>query len=253
MRSFAWVLIAVVGWPWLATAQEPPAESVITTVATPPAVAPPAFSNPAPLAPPAVAFSTPSSPRLTVSAEMGARWHRGRVLYGLGSYTGLLGSGLTLSSVLVVAITGYPCNPDDPLHSINPNPNDSCSRNSPKYDPPSPTDPVPLLSYIGSSVSALGFVFSAAGLGSQHLLLSELQADTGRGIFAGGTTLGLLGFVSVGFSYFFGLTNYLSPHDQGVAIFASSLTGTVLCFVGGILYTADASRMKKVWQRLSSF
>ena len=182
---------------------------------------------------------------------MAERWHRGRVLYGIGSFTGLLGGALTLSSVLIVIITGYPCDPNDPLHAINPK--DSCNRSGASYDPPKPTDPVPLLAYIGASTSATGFVFSAAGLGYQHHLLGEMQADRGRGIFVGGTTLGLLGFVSLGVSYFFGFTNYLDPHGQGIAILASSITGTALCTLGGLLYTIDESRMKKIFERFSTF
>src|SRR6185295_545867 len=99
--------------------------------------------------------------------------------------------------------------------------------------------------------SALGFILSSAALGYQHSLLSDLQADPGRGTFAGGTALGVLGFAAVGTSYFFGFTSYLKPHDQGVAILASTITGTVLCAVGSLLYTIDSASMKRVWQRLS--
>ena len=49
------------------------------------------------------------------------------------------------------------------------------------------------------------------------------------------------------------ISNYLAPHDQGVAILASSITGTVLCTLGGILYAADAAKMKRIWLRLSTF
>jgi hypothetical protein len=196
-----------------------------------------------------LASATP--PRRTVSPDMVDRWHRGRVLYGIGSVAGLLGSGLTISSVLIVAITGYPCDPNDPIHQLNPN--DSCNRNSASYRAPKPTDPAPLLAYIGSSTSALGFIFSASGLGYQHSLLRELDIDPGRGLFAAGTTLGLVGFLGVGAGYFFGLTNFLDAHDQGIAILASSISGTVLCAVGSLLYTIDESRLKRAWQRFSTF
>ena len=182
---------------------------------------------------------------------MAARWHHARIVSAVGTVLGLLGSGLTLSSVLVVAITGYPCNPNDPMHATNPN--DSCNPNSAIYNPPAPTDPAPLLAYIGSSASAVGFVFSAAGLGYQHHLLGEMQADIGRGYFGGGTAFGLLGFVSVGASYFFGFTNYLNAHDQGTAILTSSITGAALCALGGLLYAVDSSHMKSAWQRLTTF
>src|SRR6478752_5555941 len=139
---------------------------------------------------------------------MSHRWHRARVLYAVGSVTGLVGSALTLSSVLVVAFTGYPCtepNPD-PLQALSGN---ACPINNGMVAQPKPTDAAPLMAYLGSSVSAVGFVLSASALGYQHYLLDELHVDPGRGTFAAGTAIGLMGFVSVGASYFFGFTNYL--------------------------------------------
>ncbi|HWE30054.1 MAG TPA: hypothetical protein VHB97_18720, partial [Polyangia bacterium] len=67
------------------------------------------------------------------------------------------------------------------------------------------------------------------------------------------TTFGLVGFAGVGASYFFGLTNYLNPHDQGVAILATSLSGTALCAIAGILYAVDSSRVKRAWRGLTTF
>src|SRR4051794_19289789 len=100
---------------------------------------------------------------------MSHRWHRARVLYGVGSVTGLVGTALTLSSVLVVAFTGYPCSePDpDPLHVLSGN---ACPVTNGVVAQPKPTDAAPLLAYLGSSVSALGFVLSASALGYQHHL-----------------------------------------------------------------------------------
>jgi len=189
--------------------------------------------------------------RIVVSPQMQARWHNARVLYGLGSVTGLIGNGLTLSSVLIVAITGYPCNPNDPIHMINPN--DHCNSMGTMYQPPKPTDAVPLLGYMGASISALGFVFSAAGLGQQHHLLRELSADIPRGPFYGGTVLGMMGWTTVGLGYFFGFTSYLSPHDQGLAILACTVTSAAFSALGNLLYAIDASRTKKAWLRLGTF
>jgi len=259
MRTLAAVIILTLAGS-KATAQEPPptepppaAPAPTTTPAPPPPTTTPPTTTTAPTltAPPTTPPPPTTSTGWSVSPLMAARWHRGRVLYGVGSVIGLVGSALTLSSVLAVAITGYPCNPDDPIHQINPN--DTCNKMGAMYTPPKPTDTAPLLAYMGSSASALGFVLAASGLGYQHHLLYEVGADPGRGVFAGGTTLGLLGFASVGLSYFFGFTNYLAPHDQGIAILASSMTGTVLCLVGGILYTSDASRLKRAWERISTF
>jgi hypothetical protein len=209
--------------------------------------------------------SSPSTPSSTLGQPTGAlaplrptlptgfadRWHSGRVLYGIGSFTGLLGGALTISSIVVVGVTGYPCDPDDIIHKIDPK--DACNPNGMAYRPPSPTDAAPLLAYLGSTTSALGFVLSAAGLGYQHHLLWEVQADIDRGVFHGGTVLGVSGFAAVGLSYFFGLTDYLSPHDQGLAILATSITGTGLCLLGSLLYTIDAGRMKRAWERISTF
>jgi hypothetical protein len=200
------------------------------------------------LTPPAML--TPAA-KVVVSPQMQARWARARFLYGMGGVTGLVGSALTISSVLIVVITGYPCDPNDQIHKINPN--DTCNARGMMYQPPKPTDAVPLLAYLGSSVSALGFVFSAAGLGQQHHLLRELNADIGRGPFYGGTTLGLMGFTAVGLGYFFGFTHYLNPHDQGVAILACTITSAAFSALGSLLYAIDASRTKKAWRGLGTF
>jgi hypothetical protein len=162
-----------------------------------------------------------------------------------------VGTALGLSSVIVVAATGYPCNPDDPLVQLNPT--DKCNPKSPVYRPPRPTDAAPLLAYLGSTTAAVGFVFSAAALGYEHALLHSVMEDPGRRVFAAGTVFGLLGFVATGTSYFFGLTDSLKPHDQGVAIFASSISGTVLCAIGSLLYTIDSAAMNRVWHRISTF
>jgi len=195
--------------------------------------------------------ATATQPAHFVSEATKGRWSRARIIYGMGGVVGLVGTGLTISSMLVVAITGYPCNPNDPIHQINPN--DTCNAKGAMYDPPSPTDAAPLLAYLGSSVSATGFIFSAAGLGYQHSILRDLGGDVDRGVFHGGTALGVLGFAAVGISYFFGFTDYLSPHDQGIAILASTVTGAGLCALGSLLYTIDGSRTKKAWLKLSTF
>jgi hypothetical protein len=216
-------------------------QSTISTVT-------PSYQSPA-LTPPSML--APAANRIVVSPQMQARWRNARVLYGLGGITGLVGSGLTISSVLIVAITGYPCNPNDPIHMINPN--DHCNQMGTMYTPPKPTDAVPMLAYLGSSVSALGFVFSAAGLGQQHHLLRELGADTHRGLFYGGTVLGMMGWTTVGLGYFFGFTSYLDPHDQGIAILACTVTSAAFSALGGLLYAVDASRTKKAWLKLGTF
>lgn len=204
-----------------------------------------------PSAPPPPPPPTVSSSSHAPSPQMIERWHTARVLYGVGTVTGIVGGALTLSSVLIVAITGYPCDPNDPVHALNPN--DACNKMGTNYKPPKPTDPVPLLGYIGASTSALGFIFSASGLGYQHRLLDEMSLDPGRGVFAAGTTFGLVGFAGIGAGYFFGLTSYLNPHDQGIAIIASTVSGAVLCAIGSLLYTIDEGRVMSAWRHVSNF
>jgi hypothetical protein len=199
----------------------------------------------APSTSPTAAGTVQVSARAPLPPDWNDRWHRSRVLYGVGGVTGLLGTTLSLASVAAVVITGYPCSP------LDTDPMSKC-KNAIDH-PSSPTDAAPMLAFLGSSVSALGFVLSAAGLGYQHSLLTEVNADPGRGVFIGGTVIGVLGFASVGTSYFFGLTNYLNPHDQGVAILASTLTGAGLCALGGLLYLIDSARMKKAWERVTTF
>src|SRR5262249_2898018 len=70
------------------------------------------------------------------SQEMAERWHRGRVIYGVGSVMSLIGTALSLSSIIYVAVTDYPCNSIDP--------NAHCSDGKPA---PTPTDPAPILAY----------------------------------------------------------------------------------------------------------
>ena len=202
----------------------------------------------------------PSSTTLTLSPQhfqlpygMRDRWHRARVVYGVGAGVGLVGTGLTVASIVVMAVTGYPCNPVTTITD----PNQHCYTNA-IYHPSNPTDAAPMLAYFGSSVSALGFILQAAGLGWQHSLLREMNWDTGRGLFGVGTAFGVVGTAAVGMSYFFGLTNYLDSaknpgHNQGIAILATSITGVVLCTIGGLLYAIDASKAKRAWLRLTTY
>ena len=187
--------------------------------------------------------TTLSAPSISkVSSVDVERWKHARRASTVGTVIGLLGAVLSLSSVALVAVTDYPCDSLDP--------NQSCSNGKPA---PKPTDPAPLLAYIGSSTSALGFIISAAALGYQHSLLADHGADIGRGVFGVGTTLGVLGNAAVGLGYMFGATNFLNPHDKGLAVISSSLTGAGLCLLGSLLYTIDSSRMKSAWNRLGTF
>jgi hypothetical protein len=179
---------------------------------------------------------------------MAARWRHARNLGNAGMFFGLGGMALTLSSAIYVGVTGYPCNPNDPIAAANPN--NPCNQNNMLYRNPQPTDPAPLLGYLGASTSALGFILSASSLGYQHHLLHKLDADPGRGVFAAGTVFGVLGFVAVGVSYFIGLTDYLGPRDQALAILGTSITSTFFSALGSLLYMIDSQRTKRAWNRL---
>jgi hypothetical protein len=112
---------------------------------------------------------------------------------------------------------------------------------------------VPLLGYMGSSLSALGWILSTSGLAYQHSVLASLGSDPGRGIFGTGVTIGFFGFVNVAAAYVIGLTDNLSSRDQALGILATTVMGTALSLLGGIVYTADAARNKRAWQRLGTF
>lgn len=233
-----------------ATPATPATPGTPATPATPPAPTTPTTptvirfgSSPAPAVPP-----PGSPPRAIVSPDLAARWRHARNLSAAGTVFGLAGMALTLSSVIYVGVTGYPCNPNDPIAAANPN--NPCNQNNMLYKNPQPTDTAPMLGYFGASTSALGFILSASGLGYQHHLLAKVDADPGRGIFAAGTTFGLLGFVAVGVSYFIGLTDTLSPRDQALAILGTSITSSFFSLLGSLLYTIDSSRTKRAWSRL---
>ncbi len=218
MRS-ALALVLVTAMCVDVAAQEPP---------PPVETAPPVVVSPPTPPPPAVTVSHRVVPPATE-----ARWHHARLLEGFGTAFGLIGSALSLSSAIYIIATDYPPKSNDFLH------------------PAKPTDTAQLLSYAASSTSALGFSLSAGGLSWQHRILDELGADPGRGLFVTGTIVGVLGLVGVGAGYFFGLTSTLNAHDQSIAVLTSSLGGALLCTVGSVLYGADSSRMKRVWNGLS--
>jgi hypothetical protein len=175
------------------------------------------------------------APPRSLSPETVSRWHGARALQVTGGVIGLLSTGLSLSSTIYVVATGYPPKADDFLH------------------PAKPTDTGPILAYVASATSVLGFGLSAGGLGWQHHILDELGADTGRGVYVGGTVLGILGTVATASGYFLAFTDYLNPHDQSISLLVTTLTGAALCTTASLMYAVDSSRMKRAWRNLSSF
>ena len=173
---------------------------------------------------------------LTVPEPTVRAWHGARVMSGFGDALGIIGTGLSVGALIYIGATHYPPNVGDFT-----------------APPPSPSDPVQVISFVASSASALGFALAAGSLGWRHHILDELDADTGRGLFIGGTVVGLVGLVGVGASYFFAFTDYLSPHDQSVAIITTTLGGAAICTIGTILYARDAAKLNKAWQALTTF
>jgi hypothetical protein len=242
MRTVAFVL-ATLSCTWIAHAQEvaPPAEQtspIVETTAPPPTPVPEPAPPPAVPEPPVRTIITTPAGRLRVvpSAPQLTRWRRARIVAAFGTFTGLAGLGLSLSSAIYVAVKDYPPSANDVLAPTA-----------------KPTDVGPMLAYTGASLSTASFILTASGLGAEHALLRDLGIDTDRARFGAATTLGVFGTVSTGLSYFFGGTGYLNPHDQSVAILTTSITGTALCALASILYLSDSSRIKRNWKTFTQF
>lgn len=171
-------------------------------------------------------LSPPLSPPLHPLALR--RFRTGRALYGVGTALGLVGSGLTVASIIVTAVYGL----------------DSSSGQSTAIIGPS-------LAYAGSGATGVGFVFSATGLGLQHNALDLVGRDPGRGMYAAGTVFGILGLCGIGTSYFFGLTNVVD-HSTEIA-FATSIAASAFLTIGGLLYFSDINRLAAAYHRLTTF
>lgn len=180
----------------------------------PPAAAP----APAPYALP------PPPPPPPMPSDAIRRFKAGRVLYGLGTATGLIGGGLTVASIgLAIA-----------------------------YGTSGPTgDYSRAFAYAGSASSGVSVIFGAVGLGLQHSALRQAGNDTGRGLYAVGTLLGLVGLAGVGASYYIDLAKPVENPEK--VAFGVSVAATALLITGGILYFADERRMYHVYRRLMTF
>lgn len=218
-----------------AAAQEPPSPEAPPTPAAPVEAVPAPPPSPVVVSPPPQTNTAATAVRASPSPEYVGRWRTARALSVTGSVVNVLGTVLSLTSAIYIGVTDWPPSASSVL------------------TPAKPSDVGPALAYAGASASAAGFILNAAGLGYEHHVLDLLGADPGRGMFSVGTTLGIMGFAGVGASYFFGLTNYLNAHDQGIAILATSLSGTALCALAGILYAADSSKVKKAWLSLTTW
>lgn len=221
MRSFfasvpALCLVLGVGAAWGQTAPPPPAEALpppAPVVSPAPVVAPPVLSAPAP------------APVVTPQAwtpATAARFRTGRLVYGIGTGAGVLGTALIFSGVIVGGLT------DKDLGTY--------------------------LVYAGAAAQTTSFILGATGLGIQHNALDEAGMPTGRGLFGAGTALNVLGMVGIGAGYLLGGAQFISdPEQNRAAVVAVSVTGTVLMIAGGVFYFFDARRMNRVVSRLTTF
>jgi hypothetical protein len=204
--------------------------------APPPVVAPPYQPAPPPyqptpppvVAPPLPPTTTPAellgAPATAVPPTFARRFRTGRILYGVGSTVGLIGSGLTLSGIGVSFAYGV-------------------------------SDLTLGLTYAGSSAAGAGVILTAVGLGLQHSALRSANADPGRGLYALGTMFGVLGLAGIATSYYFGGAYSTAAIDSnyGAIAFGASVSAAVLLGVGSVLYFVDAQRMLRISHRLTRF
>ncbi len=241
------ILIAIMalGSAVTAFAQEPPSSPNDPYAAPaqplpPPTTLPPGYAPPpqplvaAPLPAPPLELAPPTV-HATVSRSMIRRWRGARVMNGFAGAIGIVSTGLSLSSSIYIAAAHYPPSLSD-FTTV-----------------PKPSDPAQVLSYVSSTSAAFAFGLSAGGLAIRHHVLRELGADTGRGLFLGGTVVGLVGLASIAVSYIVGFSNVSDPRNQSIAVLSTSLGGSLLCNVATTMYAKDGSNLQKAWKNLTTF
>ena len=97
-----------------------------------------------------------------------------------------------------------------------------------------------ILSYGGSGLWALGFCLEAGGLGMQHGAAERLGLDPGRGLFAGGATLGAFGLASTAVSIYVSSTSLFG--DKNAIATASFIAGGLALVTGARLFLAFDER-----------
>jgi hypothetical protein len=200
----------------------------------PPALVAAPLLPPTDLPPP----SQPNDPmllRMHAVRSAHAQWTGARVMNGFAGVIGLVSTGLSLSGTIYVLAAHYPPSVTDFTKA------------------PSPSDPAQALSYVSSTSAAFAFGLSAGSLGWRHHILRTLDADTGRGLFWGGTITGLVGIASVVSSYIVGFGNVGNAHDQSIAVLVTSLGGSMIANVGTAILAKDATNVQKAWKNLNTF
>lgn len=222
---------ALLGVLWLShgpvAAQEAPPPEAVPALSAPltgPVPPPPAAPPPAPAQPVLDPVPPPPLPPPALPADVIGRFKAGRVLYGLGTATGLIGGGLTVASVGLAIAYGTSGEKGDISRGF---------------------------AYAGSASSGVSVIFGAIGLGMQHSALRSVGHDTGRGLYGVGTFLGVLGLGAIGASYYIDLAKPVENPEK--VAFAVSVAATTLLITGGILYFADERRMYRVYRRLMTF
>jgi hypothetical protein len=212
-----------------APAPAPPAAADPRPAATP--ISPAAIDPAASPAPPAASVA-PVAPTVDVSLDdlqraprLVARFHAGRNVHVAGAVVGLLGNGLSLTSIILTSVYGLDQSEDTLTSRLGPG-----------------------MAYAGAAANGAAFIMSATGIGLQHSALQLIGQDTGRGLYASGTALGVLGLCGIGTSYFFRFSNYVD-NSSSVA-FGASITAAVLLTISGVLYFIDATRVEKAFKRL---
>lgn len=194
---------------------------------------PPAAASASPMeSPPAPSVAPAEAPPVVPAGpplEVVRRYRAGRIVSGTGTVISLIGSGLTLTSWLAAPFVDEK------------------------------RDPWPVaVGYAGAGATGLGVILSATGLGLQHSALAKVGADPGRGLYGVGTLFGVLGLLTVGTSYFIGLTHYVYGHpgeeSQRLAVeYGTIAASAILLTVSGILYVSDSARLSRAYKRLTTF
>lgn len=194
-------------------------------MAEPAAAPPPMLPERAPLrSPPPPVEMMPMRPYSPLPPQVTSRWRAGRTVFAVGNVVGLLGAGLSLSGLVVIGI----------------------------YKPTTDTGQIGVsLLAGGAAATGAGVILSATGLGLQHSALASIGEDPGRGLYAAGTVVGVLGLLSVGVGQFFRHTDYGATYPY--AGFVASLGSAALLGVSGVLYLIDGRRMARVYRRLTTF
>lgn len=159
------------------------------------------------------------------------RFRDGRIVYNVGTTVSFIGSSLTLASIIVTGIYGL---------GLDQSADQITGRIGPG------------LAYAGSSGTGAGFILVSTGLGLQHSALALAGQDPGRGMYAAGNVLGILGLCAIGTTYFFSATHY-GGDSSPIYTFSAAVTAGALGTISSVLFFSDAINLRRVYRRLTTF